>query len=98
MGGDLAVHLGDQVDQVTQHLEHVHRFRAQPGLRGDAAAGTFDALLQLATHRQVQFLAHDLVEVAAAGQVQVIQRGQACGSARQQLERAKRLDLLDAPD
>lgn len=45
MRRDLHVHVLDNLDQVAQHLQHVHPIRAQTGLRRDAPPDALDALL-----------------------------------------------------
>ncbi len=89
MRRQLGVHQLHQVEQITHHLEQVHRLRPHPVFRGDqplaslghALAQPLDLFLHITAHRGVVFLRHDQVQVATAGQVQVVHGCQAGGTA-----------------
>lgn len=89
VAGELHVHLLHHVQQVPQHMQHVHRLRPQPCLGrlhvltgpGHALAQSLDLLLQVATHRGIQLLPHHQIEVATSGLVQIIHGRESCGSA-----------------
>lgn len=103
MGSQLDIHLLHQLEQIAKHLQHVHPFGSQPGLRrdhpladrGNTFAQALDQLLHIPTYRGVMLLPHHQVQIPPGRLVQIIHRRQARRSTRQQLKRTQRLDLLD---
>lgn len=99
----LGVYLLHQVEQITQHLQHVHPFGPQPRLgrhqsladRRHTLTQPLNPFLHVAAHRGVVLLPHHQIQVAPGRLVQIVHRREARRAARQQLERAQRLDRLD---
>ena len=85
----LHVHLLQQIDHIAEYLQHVNALRAQPGLgrlqllthRYHTFTQSLDLLPHISTDHRVALLPHHQVQVAASSQVQIVDAGQARGTA-----------------